>query len=42
VSKRSRSEITEVSSHAGKEVTDNIQGTNVQGGVLGAGMKRGL
>ncbi|XP_037444717.1 mediator of RNA polymerase II transcription subunit 13-like isoform X1 [Triticum dicoccoides] len=32
VSKRSRSEITEVSSHAGKEVRENMQGTNGQGG----------
>ena len=32
VSKRSRSEIIEVSSHAGKEVAENIQGTNGQGG----------
>lgn len=32
VSKRSRSEITEVSSHTGKEVAENIQGSNGQGG----------
>ncbi|KAF7004086.1 hypothetical protein CFC21_019335 [Triticum aestivum] len=32
VSKRSRSEITEDSSHAGKEVSENMQGTNGQGG----------
>uniref|UniRef100_A0A453D4Q8 Mediator of RNA polymerase II transcription subunit 13 n=1 Tax=Aegilops tauschii subsp. strangulata TaxID=200361 RepID=A0A453D4Q8_AEGTS len=32
VSKRSRSEITEDSSHAGKEVRENMQGTNGQGG----------
>ncbi|XP_044968116.1 mediator of RNA polymerase II transcription subunit 13-like isoform X1 [Hordeum vulgare subsp. vulgare] len=32
VSKRSRSEITEVSSHAGNEVRENMQGTNGQGG----------
>lgn len=32
VSKRSHSEITEVSSHAGKEVRENMQGTNGQGG----------
>ncbi|SPT20291.1 unnamed protein product [Triticum aestivum] len=31
-SKRSRSEITEDSSHAGKEVSGNMQGTNGQGG----------
>ncbi|VAH52681.1 unnamed protein product [Triticum turgidum subsp. durum] len=32
VSKRSRSEITEDSSHAGKEFSENMQGTNGQGG----------
>ncbi|KAL6647791.1 hypothetical protein ACP70R_015228 [Stipagrostis hirtigluma subsp. patula] len=32
VSKRPRSEITEVSSHTGKEVSENVQGANSQGG----------